>query len=68
VEQAKGYLVSRHEITPDEAFQALRAQARRQRRSVQELARSVLAGELLGELEAAARVERDVPGHPARST
>jgi AmiR/NasT family two-component response regulator len=65
VEQAKGYLVSRHEITPDEAFQALRAQARRQRRTVHELAGAVMTGERLGDLEADP-AEEAVPGHQGR--
>jgi PAS domain S-box-containing protein len=49
VEQAKGYLMARTGISLEDAFQALRSQARRQRRTVRELAGSVLAGELLGE-------------------
>jgi PAS domain S-box-containing protein len=65
VEQAKGYLVSRHGITPDAAFQALRAQARRQRRTVHELAGAVMTGERLGDLEADP-AEEAVPGHQGR--
>jgi PAS domain S-box-containing protein len=53
VEQAKGFLAGRHGVSPEDAFDILRAQARRQRRTVHELARSVLAGELLAELEGA---------------
>lgn len=67
VEQAKGYLVGRYGISSEEAFSALRSQARRQRRTVHELARSVLAGELLSDLDEAS-VDAGVPGHRGRPT
>jgi AmiR/NasT family two-component response regulator len=67
VEQAKGYLSGRHGISSEEAFSALRSQARRQRRTVHELARSVLAGELLSDLPDAA-ADVGVPGHRGRPT
>ena len=67
VEQAKGYLVGRHGISSDSAFTALRAQARSQRRTVQELARAVLAGEVVEGLEVAV-TDEGAPGHPGRAT
>lgn len=51
VEQAKGFLAGRYDISPESGFATLRGQARRQQRTVQELARSVLAGELLDDLD-----------------
>ncbi len=53
VEQAKGFLAGRHGVSPEYAFAMLRAQARRQQRTVQELARAVLGGESLSDLEGA---------------
>jgi len=67
VEQAKGYLAGRHSISSEAAFEMLRSQARRQRRTVHELARAVLAGELLTGLEGAL-ADEGVPGHRGRVT
>ncbi len=53
VEQAKGFLAGRHGISPESAFAMLRAQARRQQRTVRELAGAVLAGEPLVDVESA---------------
>lgn len=44
VEQAKGVLVERHGMTPDDAFAALRQRARDQRRSLDEVCAQVIAG------------------------
>jgi GAF domain-containing protein len=46
LEQAKGTLAERHGISPEEAFERLRAHARREREKVQDIARRVLTGEL----------------------
>ncbi|MDQ1041614.1 GAF domain-containing protein [Streptomyces sp. V3I8] len=42
IERAKGFLIARHRITPDAAFQQLRAYARRHRIRIADLARAVV--------------------------
>lgn len=42
VEQAKGIIAERESITPDEAFEKIRRQARSQRRKLQELAAEIV--------------------------
>lgn len=44
IEQAKGLIAGRHGMDVDEAFDLLRAQARREQRSLHDLCRQVLAG------------------------
>ncbi|TNC29108.1 GAF and ANTAR domain-containing protein [Amycolatopsis alkalitolerans] len=44
IEQAKGILAARHRMTPDQAFAALRAYARRHNRRLHDLAREVVSG------------------------
>lgn len=44
IEQAKGVLAERLDITPDEAFQAIRRQARNTNRKLHDLAREVVDG------------------------
>lgn len=46
IEQAKGFLAGREGIDPDVAFQRLRVAARSSHRSLHEVAREVLSGEL----------------------
>ncbi|HEX6248098.1 MAG TPA: PAS domain S-box protein [Nocardioidaceae bacterium] len=46
IEQAKGFLACRHEITPDEAFEHLRGYARSHQVSIQDASRQVLDGAL----------------------
>ena len=46
IEQAKGFLAAREGIEPDVAFQRLRLTARSSHRSLHEVAREVLSGEL----------------------
>ena len=46
IEQAKGVLSNRHDITIGSAFDALRSYARRHRRPLREVAADVVAGEL----------------------
>lgn len=43
IEQAKGVLVERHGMTPDEAFETLRQRARNQHRSLDEVCADVIA-------------------------
>lgn len=43
VEQAKGVLVERHGMTPDDAFETLRQRARDQRRSLEEVCAQIIA-------------------------
>lgn len=43
IEQAKGVLVGRHGMTPEEAFETLRQRARYQRRSLAEVCAEVIA-------------------------
>lgn len=43
IEQAKGVLVERHGMTPDDAFQTLRQRARDQRRRLDEVCAQVIA-------------------------
>ncbi len=43
IEQAKGVLVERHGMTPDDAFEALRQRARDQRRSLDEVCVHIIA-------------------------
>ena len=43
IEQAKGVLVERHGMTPDDAFAALRQRARDQRRSLDEVCGQIIA-------------------------
>ncbi len=47
IEQAKGYLVAAEGIGPDEAFERIRAHARRHRLRTHDVCRAVLAGERL---------------------
>ena len=44
IEQAKGFLVARHGVTPDEAFEALRRYARRNRVTLRDVAADVVTG------------------------
>jgi hypothetical protein len=44
IEQAKGFLVARHGVTPDEAFEAMRSHARRTRVTVHAVAVEALTG------------------------
>jgi len=44
IEQAKGLIAERHQITPDEAFQRIRAHARRTNRKLAQLARDLNTG------------------------
>jgi len=46
IEQAKGFLVCRHGIGADEAFERLRTYARSHRVTVRQVASDVLAGRL----------------------
>jgi AmiR/NasT family two-component response regulator len=46
VEQAKGVLAERHGVDVAAAFESLRAEARRTRQPIHDLARQVLAGEV----------------------
>jgi PAS domain S-box-containing protein len=46
IEQAKGFLVARHDIGPDQAFERLRAYSRNHHTVIREVARRVLAREL----------------------
>lgn len=46
IERAKGYLAANAGIDPDEAFQIIRAHARRTRKQTHEVCRGVLTGEL----------------------
>jgi hypothetical protein len=43
IEQAKGVVAARRSITPDEAFQQIRRQARSDRRKLQDLAAEIVA-------------------------
>ena len=43
IEQAKGVMVERHGMTPDEAFETLRDRARKQHRSLDEVCADVIA-------------------------
>ena len=43
IEQAKGVLVERHGMTPDDAFETLRARARNQRRSLDDVCGQIIA-------------------------
>jgi AmiR/NasT family two-component response regulator len=47
IELAKGYLVGRDGLTPDEAFQALRGHARSHHLTIHDVCRRVVAGEPL---------------------
>ena len=46
IEQAKGLIAGRHHIDVDQAFDLLRAQARREQRSLHEVCRQVLEGDV----------------------
>jgi AmiR/NasT family two-component response regulator len=48
IEQAKGYLAGRDGIGTDEAFRRLRGHARDHNLGIREVARQVVAGQLLG--------------------
>jgi anti-anti-sigma factor len=55
VEQAKGVLMGREDLSVEEAFERLRAVARSRRRPVEELAREVVAGRPLPEVTRSTR-------------
>ena len=44
IEQAKGFLAARHDVTPEEAFQAMRRYARSNRVSLRDVAADVMTG------------------------
>jgi AmiR/NasT family two-component response regulator len=47
IELAKGYLVGRDGLSPDEAFQALRGYARSHHLTIHDVSRRVVAGEAI---------------------
>ena len=44
IEQAKGFLVARHGVTPDEAFEAMRRHARQNRVALRDVAADAMTG------------------------